>query len=108
MGKNEWGKDIALILLGIAIGHLLSPNAQVQAILQSVFAIRLWGFPMSTLILIIAMIITSVMLWRLEKTERKNKPIQDRQLLEAIAKKLGITQEDIHKNSEANKTPTRK
>ena len=53
MGKKEWIKTIALILLGICIDRLLQPNPQVQAFLHSIFAFKLWGIPVDTITLII-------------------------------------------------------
>jgi HlyD family secretion protein len=100
MGKNEWIKIIALILFGITIDRLLSPNPQVQALLYSIFALKLWGIPMNTVILVVMVVALGILVWRLERSEHNKKkssanvPTLESKV-DAIIKKLGISQEDI-------------
>jgi len=109
MGKNEWIKIIALILFGITIDRLLSPNPQVQALLYSIFALKLWGIPMNTVILVVMVVALGILVWRLERSEHNKKkssanvPTLESKV-DAIIKKLGISQEDISnaKESEAD------
>lgn len=110
MARNEWIKSISLLLLGIIIGHLLSPNPYVQTILQSVFALNVWGIPMGTIILIVAAIIMSILLClnqrAINKQKLKEKPPLSEAKIDAIINKLGISQEDIRSVSEKNKDTT--
>ena len=112
MGKDEWIKDVSLILLGIIVGHLLSPHPYVQAVLQSVFAFNVWGVSMGTIILIVAAIIMCILLWLNQRAVNKQRmearPPALETKIDAIVRKLGISQEDMQDVSERNKKSAKK
>jgi len=91
MAKNQWGKGIFLILIGIVLGNLLSQNEATREFLFRYIPSQ-WGLPMGLIILVVALIVLMIWYSRLENNDAQISEAK----LNAIIQKLGISQEDIY------------
>lgn len=92
MAKAEWSKSIILILVGIILANLLSPNTAVQAFIFQHITPVLGGI-MGLVMLYALLVILLIWYWRLVKLEHKNKTSTEAKL-DAIIKNLGISREE--------------
>lgn len=97
MGKREIVFIIAGILLGIIFDRLMFYRVpQVHEALLSYFSSTIWGLRMD--IITLALIGLAILVWLIALTMKKKLPKEygeEIRLLRIIAKKLGVTDEEL-------------
>ena len=90
MAKNEWGKNIIILLMGVIFGNLLSQNEPTQKFLFQYLPSQ-WRLPMGILILFVVLIGLMIWYWRLEVKNFKEDKTKESKLeakLDKIAKEI--------------------
>lgn len=91
--SKQLSRDIMLILLGICFSTIIQQNQVVQEYLYA-FIPQFWRLPLG---LIIIFVVVGFLFWGIYKMDVKSERYEENllYLLRAVAKKLGVTKQDI-------------
>lgn len=94
---KKLARDILLILLGICCSVIVQQNQAVQLFLYS-FIPKTWRLPMGLIIILLVVVFIIIFIGRLDRVDKKREDYLI-STLDTIAKKLGVSQEEIEESN---------